>query len=78
MTIINMYIHNVQEKYGRSTVIVFDGYESGPSTKDSTHERRNKGHVDQMIHFTSDMVCKTQKDNFLSNKFNKQRLTSLE
>ncbi|EDO33944.1 predicted protein [Nematostella vectensis] len=38
--IIASYVRYVDQRYNQATV-VFDGYESGPSTKDSTHQRRS-------------------------------------
>ena len=39
---LKMYVDYVTSKYGKAT-IVFDGYDSGPTTKDSTHQRRGQG-----------------------------------
>ena len=49
----------------------------GPSTKECTHERRNKDRSEPTINFTGDMICKTRKDHFLANKKNKQKLINL-
>ena len=38
--ILLQYVRYVHAKYGQRTCIVFDGYESGPSTKDQEHLRR--------------------------------------
>ena len=70
------YIHYVTSKY-KQAIIVFDGYESGPSTKDVMHERRSKSNISVAVHFTSDMTCSMKKDEFLSNKVNKQRFINL-
>lgn len=75
--IAEIYVNYVKTKFGQSTVIVFDGYEGGPSTKDSTHERRCKGYREPTITFTEDMVCKSPKEHFLSNSANKQRMINL-
>ena len=40
--ICDQYVVHVKRQYGVA-VIVFDGYDSGPSTKDATHIRRTKG-----------------------------------
>ena len=37
--IASIYVQFVTRHYGEA-VVVFDGYESGPSTKDETHQRR--------------------------------------
>ncbi|KAG1687728.1 hypothetical protein GQR58_008303 [Nymphon striatum] len=65
------YTDYVTRKYGRA-VIVFDGYEEDLSTKDSAQQRRSCGRVGPTVEFTSDMVMKSKKDEFLSNKHNKQ------
>lgn len=76
--IANIYVKYVQAKYGSfSTLIVFDGYKDGPTTKDITHQRRSKGHIEHTITFTNDMICKTKKDKFLTNKANKQQMIDL-
>lgn len=76
--IANIYVNYVQRKYGStSTLIVFDGYKGGPTTKDVTHQRRSKGHVEPTITFTNDMICRSQKDKFLTNKANKTLIIDL-
>ena len=67
----SLYVQYIDRKYGKATV-VFDGYESGPSTKVFTHERR-AGVYGPTVTFEKDMVAKLKKDEFLSNKANKQR-----
>ena len=37
------YVEYVHSKYGPGTEVVFDGYPTEPTTKDSTHLRRSKG-----------------------------------
>ncbi|KAG1650842.1 hypothetical protein GQR58_027696 [Nymphon striatum] len=69
--ICRQYTDYVTRKYGRA-VIVFDGYEEDLSTKDSAQQRRSCGRVGPIVEFTSDMVMKSKKDEFLSNKHNKQ------
>jgi 5'-3' exonuclease len=54
-------------------IVVFNGYGSGPSTKDVTHQRRTAKGVGQQVHFDDDMVLKLKEDEFLSNEVNKQR-----
>ena len=63
-------------KYGKA-IVVFDGYESGPSTKDATHQRRAAGCVGMTVNFTPDMVLTVKKDVFLSNTSNKQKFIHL-
>ena len=66
------YVQYVSEKY-RSSVIVFDGYQNGPSTEDNTHSRRTKS----SMRFTGDIICSMKKGVFLSNKTNEQRFITL-
>ena len=66
----SLYVQYVDRKYGKATV-VFDGYQSGPSTKDCTEERR-AGVYGPTVTFEKDMVAKLKKDKFLANKANKQ------
>ena len=69
--ICDMYVQFVLNKYGKA--IVFDGYENGPSTKDSAHQRRTKGKPGVLVNFTSGMKNNINKYVFLSNKKNKHR-----
>ena len=61
----------------RSPVIVFDGYQNGPSTEDNTHSRRTKSSIAAEMRFTGDKICSMKKDVFLSNMTNKQRFITL-
>ncbi|KAK3713979.1 hypothetical protein QZH41_005649 [Actinostola sp. cb2023] len=73
--ICSLYVQYVERRYGKATV-VFDGYEDGPSTKDCTHQRRTSA-CGPMVVFDPDMVITLKKDEFLSNKANKQRFINL-
>ena len=66
----------VTRKYGRA-IIVFDGYSDKPSTKDCAHMRKSGGTIGVTVHFTSSMPLQTKKEEFLSNKPNKQRFNAL-
>ena len=68
-----MYVNYVGKKYGKP-LIVFGGYDDGPSTKDATYQRRSGGVTSPTAHFTEDIVIQTKKEEFLSNKHNKQLL----
>lgn len=57
----------------RCPVIVFDGYTSGPTTKDVTHLRRSDGVVGVEVNFDANMVISCKKEVFLSNSANKQK-----
>ena len=76
INICQVYIDYVKHNFADATV-VFDGYPEGPSTKDVTHMRRNKGQRSTDIIFTESMPCKVKKELFLSNKRNKQRFINL-
>ena len=73
--IISAYVQFVNYHYPRA-VVVFDGYVSGPSTKDMTHLRRTKGQKRAAVHFSTDMALQSSKEQFLVNKENKQRFIS--
>lgn len=55
---------------------MFDGYQYGPSTKDSTHQRRT-GAYGPSVNSDGAMVAKLKKGDFLSNKENKQKFINL-
>ena len=68
-----MYIQYVRTH--RNTLIVFDGYENGPSTKDEDHERRMCGLVGADVDLSLDM--RMNKRLFLANLKNNQRFIKL-
>ena len=74
LDICHVYTKYVTRKYG--AVVVFDGYD-GTSTKDMTHQRRNKGKVGETVTFEEDMHITMTKDQFLTNNMNKQRFINL-
>ena len=63
--ILKQYQSYLESKYGKC-VIVFDGYLSGPSTKDHEHQRRKKGNKG-CASITIDVNLQVQgnQDNFL-------------
>ena len=63
------------KKYGEP-MVVFDGYESGPTIKDAAHIRR-KTKSSKTILFKPDMIFNGKKDEFLSSANNKQRFINL-
>ena len=73
--ILQDYGNYVTKHYGQA-VVVFDGYEAGPSTKDSTYQRRT-GCEGRKVMFNLSMKLQLKKDDFLSNKENKQRFLGL-
>lgn len=60
-----------------NSLIVFDGYGSGPSTKDETHQRRRGREMGVDVDVTGDMLLKMKKKSFLANPRNKQRFIDL-
>ena len=52
---------------------MFDGYRDNPGTNDCAHIRRSGGTIGVAVHFISSMALQTNKEEFLSNKHNKQR-----
>lgn len=72
--ICSMYVQYLDRRYPRAT-IVFDGYSSGPTTKDCTHMRRHE--CGPEVLFEPSMVLSLKKDVFLSNKENKQKFINL-
>ena len=71
--LIQSYVDFVLRKYGKATII-FDGYNSGPCTKDSAHLQRKHLKTSLDIRFDEDMLVSDTRDAFLSNEANKQRL----
>ena len=59
----HLYVRYVTQKYG-AAVIVFDGYNDDPTTKDVTHLRRTGDCVGVAVHFASGMMIKSKKMNF--------------
>ena len=73
--ILQDYGNYVTKHYG-PRVVVFAGYEARPSTKDSTHQCRT-GCEGRKVTFNLSMKLQLKKDDFLSNKENKQRFLGL-
>lgn len=69
------YVNFVLKSYGKA-VVVFDGYNGSPTTKDGTHRRRyTKASRD--VNFSSGMKFSGKKEQFLANERNKQAMISL-
>ena len=69
------YVDYTRRNYGTATV-VFDGYQDGPSTKDSTHQRRQQTNH-PLVSVTPGAVFNYKKDDFLSKGSNKQALIDI-
>ena len=74
--ILEQYAKYVLQQYNKG-VVVFDGYSDAPSTIDSVHLRRRAGKVGAVVHFSTNMNLQTKKEEFLSNKENKQRFIAM-
>ncbi|CAH3022720.1 unnamed protein product, partial [Porites evermanni] len=70
------YVEYIQQKF-TNPIVVFDGYNAGPGTKDTAHLRRTKGLVGPKVNFVGSMRLKTKKEHFLSNCENKQRFIDM-
>lgn len=74
-TIADSYVNFTLRNYGTTTV-VFDGYQDTPSTKDSTHQRRQqRNHL--LVSVTPGTVFNGKKEDFLSKGSNKQALIDI-
>lgn len=74
--ICNIYSQYVTSKYGKA-VVVFDGYSDAPSTKDCAHASRTGGCVGVAVHCSSQLTLQIKKEEFLSNKENKQHFIDM-
>ena len=75
--VIKQYSNYIKSKYGES-VIVFDGYLSGPSTKDHEHRRRMKGNKGcANINVAKNMKVYESQNTFLANDHNKKAFIDL-
>ena len=61
----------------QNALVVFDGYENGPSTKDETHQRRVGSELGVDVDLGQDMMLMMKKTPFLANPRNKQKLIYL-
>jgi hypothetical protein len=75
-SILDRYVSYVMRHY-RKAVVIFDGYASGPSTKDGTHQRRIGKRQGRAVNFQPQMSLQLKKEEFLSNDANKQRFLNL-
>ncbi len=57
--------------------VVFDGYPNGPSVKDTTQNWISGMHVGAIVQVSGSMFCGGRKEDFPSNKENKQRFIIL-
>ena len=65
----------LRDKEIGAVVIVYNGYNGDPTTKDATHLRRTGYCVGVTVHFALGMMIKSKKDGFLNSKANSQQCT---
>ena len=77
--VVQQYVSYVMSKYGSTSVVVFDGYMSGPSIKDHEHRRRNHrpGSTSPVILFHEHSPVVTNQQSFLANAANKSKFIDL-
>ena len=77
IAVTKIYIQYIQKHFSGGVLVVFDGYEDGPSTKDEAHHRRSGQEMGIDVNFTPEMTIKMKKKPFLANEKNKQRFLNL-
>jgi hypothetical protein len=70
------YVQYIANKYGNETVVIFDGYANGPSTKDHEHQRRSMKSVAN-VKLDASMSIHTNQQAFLANPVNKSQFITL-
>ena len=75
-TVTKIYSDYVCRKYG-AAIVVFDGYEDGPTTKDVTHMKTRENSGSGNIFFQPNMVVPNNKQVVLGNRQNKQRFINM-
>ena len=75
LQITHQYASYVKKKYGIACV-VFDGYETGPSTKDHEHIRRT-GNSSANVHVESSTEVHQNQNAFLKNDHKKKQLIAI-
>ena len=71
LSLCHQYTQYIQRHF-EEAVVVFDGYDHGPSTKDETHCRRSGKEVGVEVSFEPNMFTTMKKAAFLANQRNKQ------
>jgi hypothetical protein len=70
------YVSYLLSNYGESSIVVFDGYDNGPSIKDHEHLRRNVKMSPEIVVEESKPAFRDQSA-FLANSVNKRSLVLL-
>jgi hypothetical protein len=72
LEIVKHYSSYIDKRYGRNVCVVFDGYVSGPSTKDQEHQRRSFK-VAAAVQVSDEAISHSNQALFLANAENKTR-----
>lgn len=76
-TICQKYVSYVIKRY-KQPIVIFDGYDCGPTPKDCTHFRRcGAAPMARNVEISPSMHLRMKKDNFLTNKRNKQQFINM-
>ena len=76
--IADSYVDFIKNKYKQHPVtLVFDGYISGPTTKDNVHLRRTGERRSKDINISSDKVVYSKKKCIPLNQGNKQKVIDI-
>ena len=67
----------LKQRYQNLTTVVFDGYKSGPDTKDVAHLRRTRGKEGTHVKCSTDTHLRMKKEVFLNNQENKQAFVDM-
>ena len=74
--IVDKYVSYVEIHYGASNIIVFDGYQSGPTTKDMEQGQRSRKMLAKVI-VDPKNIARGPQPAFLANSANKAELINL-
>ena len=70
------YIHYVQQHY-KKALVVFDGYNSGPTIKDEAHKKKHRNVISADVDVRKQLVLRLNKPAFRANAENKQKFIFL-
>ena len=67
------YVDHIIQNFGQSARVVFDGYHTEPTTKDTAYLKRSKGMKCISVQFSLNSKLSMTKEKFLLSKENKQK-----
>ena len=70
------YVDHIIQNFGQSTRVVFNGYLTEPTTKDTAHLKRSKGMKGISVQFSLNSKLSMTKEKFLLSKENKQKFNN--